>query len=123
VEWKFYHLQNRRNTRLRIRIKGHVEPAVEPFLMAYSYNGNIPLTRACVHSMEYEDIKSKLTNDGWFIEPDARTFTKETLKANVLENVIVFTTKILYVSWPDDFTGHANTYMDILDILCEDYGD
>ena len=123
VEWKFYHHHHKRNIKLRIRINGHIEPAVEPFLMEYAYSGNLPLTRACVHSMEYEDIKAKLTEDGWFIEPDARTFIKDMLKAKLLGNVIVFTTKILRVDWPDDFVGHVNTCIDILDILCEDYGD
>ena len=123
VEWKFYHHHHKRNTKLRIRINGHIETAVEPFLMEYAYCGNLPLTKACVHSMEYEDIKAKLTDDGWFIEPDARTFTKDMLKAKLLDNVIVFTTKILRVDWPDDFIGHVNTCIDILDILCEDYGD
>ena len=73
--------------------------------------------------MEYEDIKAKLTEDGWFIEPDARTFKNDMLKANVFDNVVVFTTRILRTDWPDDFIGHFNTCIDMLDVLCEAYGD
>ena len=123
VEWKFYHYGYKRNTKLRIRIHGKIESPVEPFLMAYSFRGNIPLTKACVHSMPYSDIKDKLTDDGWTILPDARAFKKGMLNAKVLDNVMVFSTIVRRSSWPDNFTQHVNTCIDILDILCEDYGD